>query len=179
MNNISISPYKVAVNKCTEYDVEKLKYILKEQFDIIGVNEDLLKDKKIVIKPNLVSPLKPEKAATTHPSVVEAVYLLLCEMGASDVVLAESPGGPYTAVTLSHIYDVTGMTEVCERIGLKLNTDVSFRTETFAEGKKLKKFDIITPIADADIIFNLCKLKTHSLKSFNRCLDGKRRCHSK
>lgn len=153
----------VAVNKCCEYDVDLIKSVLREQFDKIGVNEDSFKGKKIVIKPNLVSPMKPEKAVTTHPAVVEAVYLLLCELGAEDVILAESPGGPYSSVTLSHIYKVTGMTTVREKVGLKLNCDTSFKKMSFAEGKKLKTFDVISPIADCDVIVNLCKLKTHSL----------------
>lgn len=159
MNNNTV----VAVNRCDEYDVNKIKSILREQFMQIGVDESFLKNKKIAIKPNLVSPIKPEEAATTHPTVVEAVYLLLLELGATDIILAESPGGPYTPITLTHIYKVTGMTALSEKTGLKLNTDTSFKKESFAEGKKLKSFDVITPIADCDIIFNLCKLKTHSL----------------
>lgn len=153
----------VAINKCCEYDVNSILEILREQFKKIGVDSELLKGKKIAIKPNLVSPMKPEKAVTTHPALVEAVYVLLRELGADNVILAESPGGPYSSVTLSHIYKVTRMTEVSEKVGLELNLDTSFKKMSFAGGKKLKSFDIITPIYDCDIILNLCKLKTHSL----------------
>jgi len=159
---LNVTPV-VAVNKCDNYNVDEIKEILKNQFKRIGVTKELLKDKKIAIKPNLVAPMKPEDSVTTHPAIVEAVYLLLLELGAKDVILAESPGGPFTQVTLSYIYKVTGISAVSERTGLKLNYDISFRKESFAEGKKLKNFDMITPIADCDIIFNLCKLKTHSL----------------
>ncbi len=151
------------ISKCTEYDVSVIKSLLRYHFDALGINKDTFSGKKIAIKPNLVSPKAPEAAVTSHPAVLEAVYTLLCELGAEDVILAESPGGPYSQVTLSHIYKVTGMTELSEKCGLKLNYDTSFRKESFAGGKKLKSFDVITPIADADIIINVCKLKTHSL----------------
>ena len=166
MNNISL-PTNVVINKCCEYDVDVIVGVLREQFQKIGVNAEFLKGKKIAIKPNLVSPMKPEKAVTTHPAIVEAVFLLLRDLGAEDVILSESPGGPYSAVTLSHIYKVTGMTAVSEKVGLKLNTDPSFKKMSFSEGKKLKSFDIITPIADCDVIFNLCKLKLTLLRVFH------------
>lgn len=161
MKNMNFPP--VAISKCAEYDTALILDNLRCQFEYLGINTQTIKNKKIVIKPNLVSPKKPDEAATSHPAVVEAVYLLLREFGADEVVLAESPGGPYTALTLNHIYKVTGMSSLSEKCGLKLNTDTSFRKESFTEGKKLKSFDIITPIADCDVIVNICKLKTHSL----------------
>ena len=153
----------VAVDKCTEYDVDIIKNILRKQLSIIGADPEKFKGKRVAIKPNLVSAKSPEAAATSHPAVVEAVYCILRELGADDVILAESPGGPYSSVTLSHIYKTTGMTALSEKCGLPLNTDTSYRKESFAGGKKLKSFDIISPIADCDVIVNVCKLKTHSL----------------
>lgn len=163
MSQINNAFPPVALDKCDKYDVHVLADILKKQFSELGISELDLKGKKVAVKPNLVAPKPPHLAVTTHPAVVEAVYRVIKELGASDIILVESPGGPYTAVTLSHIYKVTEMTETSDRCGLKLNYDLTFRTENFSEGKKLKSFDIITPIADCDVIVNVCKLKTHSL----------------
>ncbi len=153
----------VAADFCDSYEPSVLTELLKNQFVKIGVDESLVKGKKIAIKPNLVSAKDVSTAATTNPAVIEAAFNVLRELGAEDIILAESPGGPYSPVTLSYIYKVTGMKELSEKTSLKLNTDTSFRPEAFDGGKKLKKFDIITPIADCDVIVNICKLKTHSL----------------
>ena len=34
---------------------------------------------------------------------------------------------------------------------------------SYEGGRLVKSFNIITPVAEADIIIDLCKLKTHSL----------------
>lgn len=159
MNNLDI----VAFSKCNEYDVDKLSDIIRSHFERIRVTDEIFLGKKIAIKPNLVSAKDPSAAATTHPAVVEAVCRVLNEYGASDIMIAESPGGPYTALTLGHIYKVTGMAELSERTGLALNTDISYGKLSYPEAKKQKSFDVITPILEADVIINICKLKTHSL----------------
>lgn len=153
----------VKVSPCDEYSKEKIVRIIRDHFSSLGLSSEDFSGKKVAIKPNLVAAKDPTTATTTHPVVIEAVYEVICELGAGEVILAESPGGPYTAVTLSHIYKVTGISEMAERTGLLLNLDTSYRRESFAEGKKLKSFDVITPIAEADVIVNICKLKTHSL----------------
>lgn len=162
MDNIKEFP-KVASSVCTDYDADKIKDILREHFNHLGIDSETFKGKRVAIKPNLVAAKSPENAVTTHPAVIEAVYLLLREMGAHDIILAESPGGPYSAIALSHIYKVTEITNVADRTGMQINRDYSYTKINFAEGKKLKSFDVITPIAECDVIVNICKLKTHSL----------------
>lgn len=153
----------VAFSKCDEYDTDIITGLITEHFKEIGITVETFAGKKVAIKPNLVCAKTPDDAATTHPTVVEAVYRVLRSFGAEDVILAESPGGPYTSVSLSHFYKVCGMTEMSKRCGLQLNGDTSFGRVNFAEGKKLRSLDVITPIMDADVIINVCKLKTHSL----------------
>ena len=56
---------------------------------------------RVVIKANLVSAMKPEKAATTHPALLSALTHLLREKGAH-VVIGDSPGGTYAAPHFGH-----------------------------------------------------------------------------
>ena len=154
---------KVEFSRCEDYDVDKISDIIRRHFTKIGVTKDTFYGKKVALKPNLVSAKDPSAAATTHPAVVEAVYRVIRELGGTDVILAESPGGPYTVMALNRIYKATGMTEMAHRASLPLNTDVTYGKMSFSEGKKLKSFDVITPIMEADVIVNICKLKTHSL----------------
>ena len=155
--------YPVALSKCSEYDTELITALLKRQFEDAGVTSDMIKGKKVVIKPNLVMNKAPEFAATTHPTVVAAAARILKEMGAEKITIAESSGGPYTETLIKSHYKACKIADVAYNEGLTLNYDTSCGTMHFPEGKKCKSFNIIKPIIDADVIVNICKLKTHSL----------------
>lgn len=152
----------VSVRRCEGYDVQQIESILRRQLDEIGTDLASLKGKRVVLKPNLVVAQKNDIAACTHPSVVEAVARILVGAGVG-VVIAESPGGPYTAAVMKHNYRINGIDGAAERSGAELNYDMSYRTLPSPKGRTSKNFCVITPIAEADVIVNVCKLKTHTL----------------
>lgn len=153
----------VALNKCTEYNTELIYSILKAQFFSAGITKETIFDKKVVIKPNLVMNKPPEYAATTHPTVVAAAARVLKELGACEIVVAESSGGPYTDASMKSHYKNCRIADVAREEGLILNTKTGFRTMHYPDGIKCRTFNIIDPIMKADVIVNICKLKTHSL----------------
>lgn len=153
----------VALSKCECYEKETLVRVLSEQWRAIGIGDDYFKGKRVVIKPNLVRKMDPAQGATTHPALVEAAVELIRAAGAVDVMIAESPGGPYSEAALRSIYRGCGIEEAAERSGIALNYDTSWRQSDYPEGIASKTFHIISPILDADVIVNLCKLKTHGL----------------
>jgi ferredoxin len=53
------------------------------------------------------------------------------------------------------------MHQAAAQAGISVNWDTSSRPVSYAEGVLTKHFDIITPVYDADAVFNLCKMKTH------------------
>lgn len=154
-----------SVIKCASYDVYTIKDAISKMACGISINKTDFIDKKIILKPNLVMKKSPDAAATTHPSVVEAVILWLNSIGvlSSNITIAESCGGPYTESSLRSIYRVCGIEEVALRCGVRLNYDTSFKEISNPEGKISKLFNVITPVIDADIIINICKLKSHAL----------------
>ena len=151
----------VAVNRCKVYD-ENLTDLLFQQMKSIGVTREMLEGKKIAIKPNLVISKKPEIGATTHPVFLRCAIAALKRFGAenTEMIVAESPGGPYTAATIKNHYSVCGVDESC---GASLNYSTNAQIMMFPDGVTCKRFNVIRPIAEADVILNLCKLKTHSL----------------
>lgn len=153
----------VALNKCAEYDSDLIYSILKDQFISAGITKDTIFKKNVVIKPNLVMNKPPEYAATTHPAVIAATARLLHELGANEVVLAESPGGPYTETTIKSHYKNCKIADIAEDEGIILNTRPDFGSMQYPDGIKCRSFNIIEPIIKADVIVNICKLKTHSL----------------
>ncbi|MBQ6263182.1 MAG: DUF362 domain-containing protein [Clostridia bacterium] len=163
MDTYRIKNAPVALAGCPDYDRDKVYDAVKWLLASIGAGKETFEGKKVVLKPNLVAAREPDAAVTSHPSVVEAVTRCVRECGAADVMIAESPGGSYTASFLNRIYDATGMRELAGNGGPRLNDDLSSASVKFAEGKKLKSFEVLTPIADADVVVNIPKLKTHSL----------------
>lgn len=158
-----MSQSAVAISRQERYDVPEILACLREQFSALSLSPSLFQGKRVVLKPNLLLGYAPERCATTHPAVVEAAALLMKEFGAADILLAESPGGPYRKEILSSIYRSCGMTDAAERGVYRLNTDLSAQDVHYPSGTTSKMFHILTPLCDADIILNLCKLKTHAL----------------
>ena len=156
---------KVYVVKCPDYKQvdEKMDTLLSMMG---GMSRFAKAGEKIMLKANLLVPAEPEKAVTTHPSVVAAVARMTKSLGAS-CVIADSPGSgyPYNEKTLDRVYRTCGMYEAAEESGIEVNLDTTFQTVSFPEGKLIKRFEVITPVVQADGVFNLCKLKTHGFMS--------------
>lgn len=156
----------VFIQKCDTYDNEVILSKVKEIFESFPEIIELCRQgKNICIKPNLVAKKKPEEAATTHPSVVYAVAKICREYGAN-VTIAESPGGLYDKAVIKSIYRATGIEEAATMAEVNLNYDLS-ETEVVCEDNEfLKKINIITPVAIADCVINISKLKTHGMMAY-------------
>lgn len=152
---------KVYVLRCPEYSQAGEK--TAELIDRMGgMDSFVTRGQRAVLKPNLLAAADPEKAVTTHPSVLTAVALLAKRAGA-DVLIADSPGSgyPYTEKALQRTYRLTGLDGAAEEAGVPLNFDTSYEVVSYPEGERFKRFEIVTPVVRADAVFNLCKLKTH------------------
>ena len=161
----------VALSRAEEYDFDNIKEILKSHFATIGADAEFFAGKKVAVKPNLVMKKEPEAAATTHPVVLDALLSLLKDLGVTPVI-AESPGGLYTQARLEGIYKVCGITEVAKKYGDILNKDVTWHKMTFDKGVMCREFDIITPLYEADVVIDLCKLKSHSLTKMSAAIKN-------
>lgn len=151
----------VSIVPLGEYGISEAKAALLDLLSPLG-GLDFVKDGMcVVIKANLVSAMKPEEAATTHPTLVCALAELLCERGA-EVIVGDSPGGLYNSVFVGRVYTASGMREV-EKHGGKLNNDYSERATVFPEGKILNSFTYTAYLDRADLIINFCKLKSHGM----------------
>ncbi len=151
----------VSIEKAENYNPETIEAVLRKTLENLGgISKFIKPGMTVALKPNLVMGKTPETGATTHPEIVRAVAKIVREAGAK-VVLAESPGGPYTPQRLKAVYAATGMLDAAADSGMELNYDISSLKVDNPDGKYLKKTEIITPLAHADFVINLCKLKTH------------------
>ncbi len=153
----------VSLVRCADYDPQRVEESVRQAIDLLGgLGRYIQPGQRVALKPNLVRAMAPEAAATTHPSVVRAMALLVQEVGATPVIV-ESPGGPFTPILLRRLYEKTGMRQVAEETGAELNYDTGVTGMPNPEGRLLKRIDVISAIANADAVINLPKLKTHNL----------------
>lgn len=154
---------KVFLSKCENYNKEEVYRAVDKIFDLAGgVDKVVNKNDKVFLKINLVMKKHPDDAATTHPMVVEAVAKKLIDYGC-DVIIGDSPGGPYNEKVLKSLYKVCGIEEAAKNSGAKLNYDC--RTDDFStsEGCIVKKLNMIKPPFECDKIITISKLKTHGM----------------
>ena len=151
----------VSVIPLTEYSPDSARTALLSLLSPLGFLDKIETGKTVVIKANLVSAMKPEEAATTHPTLLAALVDLLVERGAS-VIVGDSPGGLYNSVFVGKVYTKTGMRELISH-GAALNDDFSEKRADFPEGKVLRDFTYTAYLDKADILINFCKLKSHGM----------------
>ena len=161
----------VALNAIRTYDEDAIAEILRRQMDILGFDDAFFAGKRVVIKPNLVMKKSPDAAATTHPAVLAALLGVPREKGVCPTI-AESPGGLFNRQRLEGVYRVCGIDEPANRYGAVLNYDTDAVDVPFPDGKKVKSFHILRPIAEADIVIDLCKLKSHGLTKMSAAIKN-------
>ena len=153
----------VVLESCASYEYDGVKAAVKAIFDAYGGIEKLVAPgTKVALKPNLVARRKPEEAATTHPAVLQAVAEL-CVQAGGQVVVCESPGGVYDKAVLKSLYKGTGIEDAALAAGAELNFDLSVTKVQNPDAVYQKTLEILTPLAEADVVINLAKLKTHGM----------------
>ncbi len=151
----------VVITGCADYGESTVRTALEQVLAPLGGLDWVVPGMKITIKANLVTFLKPEKAATTHPALICELVRMLAERGA-DVVVGDSPGGLYTAVFVNRVYAAAGLKAV-EQAGGRLNQNFEEKETEFPEAKVCRKFRYTAWLDDADAIIDFCKLKTHGM----------------
>lgn len=152
---------KVFVELCENYRLDRVTNTLERIFDGLGgINSLVRPGMRVAIKPNLLSAKRPDDAATTHPTVVQAIASLVQKAGGI-VTIVDSPGGPYNIPSLKRVYATTGMEEAADATGSLLNFDLKVEKVDNPDGLVVKTLKILKPLRDADLIINVAKLKTH------------------
>jgi uncharacterized protein (DUF362 family)/Pyruvate/2-oxoacid:ferredoxin oxidoreductase delta subunit len=140
--------------KKATYEEKVVRPIIFSMIETTG-SIDIHKDSKVLIKPNLLLPAKPEKAILTHPILVKAVTDYVLECGGRPII-ADSPA----MGSLEKILKEGGYAEIFK------DSNVEFkRFETSSEidvGTPFGNIEIAKEAIETDIVINLAKLKTHT-----------------
>ena len=155
----------VSIVRCADYGEETCERALREVLVPFGGLDWVRPGMRVVIKANLVSAMKPEKAATTHPALLAALTRILRERGAN-VVIGDSPGGTFAAPHLNAVYRTCGLSEA-EAAGAELNRDFSQKEADLPEAHTAKHITYTGYLDGADAIISFCKLKSHGMLSLS------------
>ena len=141
--------------KFYESDYSDVSSLIPQIFSDFTFN---FKNKKVFIKPNLLSAHPPEKGITTHPSIIKELTQYLLAKGAV-VKVGDNP----SLLSKDAIKKIGEITKI-EEASLGCYTDIS------KDYKKIKtdigELFISSAILDCDILISVPKLKTHMLTIF-------------
>ena len=146
---------------CPDYSPEHCAAAIAKLAEQSPVLQGVRAGQRVLIKANLVTGLKPERAATTHPALLAALTAYLRERGA-EVVIGDGPGGTFTKAYLDGVYAISGM-KTAAAAGAKLNDDFSVLHATDPDAAVLHDFDYTGWLDGGDLIINFCKLKSHGM----------------
>jgi uncharacterized protein (DUF362 family)/Pyruvate/2-oxoacid:ferredoxin oxidoreductase delta subunit len=155
----SIKP-AVALLRCDSYDASLLDSVLASAADIAGFPD--LRDKRVLIKPNILSGSAPGKAVTTNPEFIAALIRLVRSRGASRIMVGDSPGwqqGMAAAKTCG-IYQAT-VANGAEWVEFSPG-----KPRPSPSGKLIKSFVLASVLDECDLVVNASKLKNHRLMTY-------------
>ncbi len=144
---------KVYIRKA-EYDYTILKPLVFDMIDSAGT-ASIGKGTRVIIKPNLLLPAKPEAAVITHPLVVKAAAEYVLEKGGT-VTISDSPAiGLFAKILKDGGYRKAfhGLDVVFKEFKTSVRIDI---------GEPFGFIEIAKDVLEADAVINIAKLKTHA-----------------
>ncbi|MFW6172353.1 MAG: DUF362 domain-containing protein [Elusimicrobiota bacterium] len=151
----------VRVYKCDLYEISKLKNIIKENFKNIGI-----KDKRVLLKPNILQAHNPGQNVTTNPVLLQAAAEVFIEKGAR-CKIGDSPSG-WGIENARNAAEETGVMNVCRNLSIDFDffDGQDVKMKKVENGKIYKRFYLPKSYFTYDVVVNVPKLKTHSLTGF-------------
>jgi uncharacterized protein (DUF362 family)/Pyruvate/2-oxoacid:ferredoxin oxidoreductase delta subunit len=159
--------------KRAEYDYVVLRPIVFQMIETIA-GDRIHSKSQVLIKPNLLSPAKPEMAILTHPLVVRAVVEYVLEKGGRPLV-ADSPG----IGSFERILKDGGFNDAFDKMNKYVEFKPFKKTVKVNIGEPFGRIDIARSAVESDVVINLAKLKTHTqmlltlgIKNMFGCIVG-------
>lgn len=166
---------KVSIIRCSNYSDESVLMAVKKAIELLGGMEAFVKrGDSVLLKPNLLSAKGPDKAVTTHPSIVKAVIQLVRDVGGVPMV-GDSPG----LGSLLKVASKAGIYDVVREMKCRLvDFDDAVEVKGVHQGI-FTRLEVPRVVVDSDHLINLPKLKTHgmttmtlSVKNVFGCIPG-------
>jgi uncharacterized protein (DUF362 family)/NAD-dependent dihydropyrimidine dehydrogenase PreA subunit len=152
---------QIALYHCDS--AEKIPQRMQTAVESLGVDRTsaLLRDRRVLLKPNVCIDHPPEKGATTHPAVLDAAIGIAKDLGASTIIVGD---GAAVGVK-GRVFEHTGIKAVCERHGVKLRdfNREQGRVVQLENALALDSATIAETYFEVDTVINLPVLKSNML----------------
>ena len=164
--DVSCMTKKVALQKCAEYNFDEVYAAVQQLFEYAPPPN--VTGKTVLLKPNILSPKKPEAAVCTHPVVVAACVKAFVKLGAKRVIVGESPA----TANPTYAAKTTGMYNAIINNGGEWVEFSGRNLIACPEGKIVKVVDFAEAFSLADIVVSVSKLKSHQFMSYTGAMKN-------
>jgi len=151
----------VLLLKAPSYEKTVIDNVINQIEDYFEINTGLFKEKKIGVKPNLLTSAMPESGIITHPEIIRSVIRMIKRNGGT-AVFVESPAFH----PLERVLKKTGIGEILDKENVYIADTKKTAAIYNSRGIKFKSFQVARELIECDIIINLPKMKTHGLTYF-------------
>lgn len=148
---------KVAIVKCGDYSRQSVASSIERIFGLLNLSDLIKPGQKVLLKPNLLTNLSPERGTTTHPEIVKAIADEVKKIGAHPFI-GDSPGG--VGLLYDRVLKETGMKALDIPI---VNFEEKGMRRFENPGGKIDPIYVSNVALSFDLVINIPKLKTHEL----------------
>ncbi len=148
------------IARATSYDAG-LVDIIRRGLNELGMGRSEVRDRSILLKPNLVEPTREAPHVNTHPALVRAVVEVFRQWDARRVIVAEGQGHIRDAWL---VLEQSGLEPVLHEGGIEfvdLNHDDVVAVPNRLGVTGLDTFYLPRTLLQADLVVSLPKMKTH------------------
>ncbi len=141
-------------------NMQSIRGHLQKSIDLIGgLDSFVTKKSKVLLKPNIGTVVEAGEPRNTDPRIIEAMIILLQEMGVDDILVGESA---VVGIDTMTAFRAMGIDKIAERFKVRL---IDLKKLPFKEKKipnpfVLSSIKISSIVDEVDAIINLPKLKT-------------------
>jgi uncharacterized protein (DUF362 family)/ferredoxin len=147
---------KVSVVKCGTYDPAEVQAAAQRAVDLLGGISVFVKPRsRVLVKPNILMAIEPERGVDTHPEVVRAVIKILKGIDCR-IYLGDGPSAWADQIqNIDQVYEKSGMARVAR--------DESVELVRFDKRRWRGKFPLTSWVDECDAFVSIPKFKTHGM----------------
>lgn len=166
---------KVALLRCSEYEVDVIEKKLREGFELLG-GESFLKsliphNSKVLLKPNMLSIESAGSPVVTHYMVFEAIIRIVKEY-TNNISFGDSPGFGDSRKAAER----SGLMAVADKYNVKFEDFRESGHVALDKSILCKSWNVAKAPYEADVVITLPKLKTHAMAYFTGAVKNQFGC---
>lgn len=154
---------QVIISDTLNNEISKIIDKIFERYEI----KNRIRDKKVLVKPNILGSFPPERGVTTDPKLISAIVKNLKKCKAKEIIVGDNSGSIH--FNPLKIAKVTGILAASDGCFTNIAKEV---VEIKIKSKFIDKLFISKPVIEADYIINVPKFKTHGLTTITGAIKN-------